>query len=320
MLDLQLLLNPLTPAENPGLDTLDPRFQEIAGLVEAGEFTKASEQTQSLLKEGIVDIRVISYFLYGAFLEQGLIGLPNVLAGLAALLGPNWAAVGPAQKKEKHAENGIGWFLQRLVKKLKAEEEAKSDEWTKWLEQTPSDAVPPILEKIEAVRAAMAVAPSQKLTDSLKALEDWVKGYKTVVDAEAAKLAPPPAAEEAKPEEAPAGAAAPARSAAAGAPGAGDAFVVEGSIHLQELGRKLAAFEQLVKKKEFARASVVYNDVTTIVEHFDPRLFIPKMFGNFYALSMRHLDELLPDLEKKESPGWKAMEQLYRVDVDTFTR
>ncbi len=320
MLEIQLLLNPLTPTDNPGLDTLDPRFQEIAGFVEAGEFARASEQTQTLLKEGIVDIRVISYFLYGAFLEGGLAGLASVLSGLASLLGPNWPAVGPAQKKDKHTENGIAWFLGRLVKKLKAEEEAKSEEWTKWLEQVPLDGVAPITQQIEAVRTAMnAAAPSQKLTDALKTVEDWVKSYRAIVEAEAKKNAPEPAPEAPKQEEAPAAADA-SRTQRAVPAGASDGFIVEGSIHLQELGRKLTAFEQLVRKKEFARASVVYQDVQTIVDHFDPRVFIPKMFGSFYALSMKHLDELLPDLEKKETPGWKAMEQLYRVDVDAFTK
>jgi hypothetical protein len=96
--------------------------------------------------------------------------------------------------------------------------------------------------------------------------------------------------------------------------------MVEGSVHLKELARKIAAFEALVKKKQFARAAVVYNDVSNIMEHFDPRLYIPKMLASFYALSMTNLDSLLPDLDKKESPGWKAMEQLYRVDVDIFSR
>ncbi|MEZ0227450.1 MAG: hypothetical protein ACAI25_02420, partial [Planctomycetota bacterium] len=71
---------------------------------------------------------------------------------------------------------------------------------------------------------------------------------------------------------------------------------------------------------KYARASVVYHDVTTLMEHFDPRVYIPKMLSNFYSLSMNNLDSLLPDLEKKESPAWKAMEQLYRVDVDIFTK
>src|SRR3954469_14349284 len=121
MLEIALLLNPFTPTENPGLDTLDPRFQEIAGLVEAGEFAKASEQTQALLKEGIADIRIISYFLYGVFLETGVSGLPPVFDALVQLFSTNWAAVGPAQKKEKHAENGVSWLFGRLLKKVKAE-------------------------------------------------------------------------------------------------------------------------------------------------------------------------------------------------------
>ncbi len=319
MLEIQLLLNPITPTENPGLDTLDPRFQEIAGLVEAGEFGKASEQTQALLKDGIADIRVISYFLYGCFLESGLTGLPQILQALISLFTTNWAAVGPTQKKEKHAENGVGWFLSRLTKKLAAEEEAKSDEFNKWIEQVPADKIQPYLDKINELRTAIAVANSAKLPDAIKAFEDWIKGFKNVVDAEAKKAADEAAASAPPPEEKPAEVAA-TPGAPSAAPAADGAFMVEGSVHLKELARKIAAFETLVKKKQYARASVVYNDVTSILEHFDPRVYIPKMLASFYSLSMNNLDSLLPDLEKKETPSWKAMEQLYRVDVDIFTR
>jgi hypothetical protein len=322
MLEIALLLNPIAPTENPGLDTLDPRFQEIAGLVESGEFAKASEQTQALLKEGIADIRVISYFLYGVFLESGLLGLPQLLQALAGLFSTNWASVGPTQKKEKHAENGVGWFLGRLTKKLKAEEEAKSEEWNKWVEEVPAASVPPILEKIAEVRTAMAVASSQKLADALKGFEDWIKDFPKIADAEAKKLADAAAAD-APPPEAPVEAAADGSKPAtpsSGAPSAEGAFMVEGSVHLRELARKIAAFETLVRKKQYARASVVYNDVTSIMERFDPRVYIPKMLASFYSLSMNNLDSLLPDLEKKETPSWKAMEQLYRVDVDIFTK
>ncbi|MEZ0229406.1 MAG: type VI secretion system protein IglI family protein, partial [Planctomycetota bacterium] len=208
MLEIQLLLNPLTQTENPGLDTLDPRFQEIAGFVEAGEFAKASEQTQALLKEGIADIRIISYFLYGVFLEVGLGGLGQMLQALGGLFGPNWAAIGPVQKKEKHAENGIGWLLARLTKKLKAEEEAKSPDWNKWVETVPATAVAEMLQRIGEVRAAMAVANSQKLADQLKSFEDWVKDFQKIAEAESQKAADAVAAA-APPPEAAAEAAAP---------------------------------------------------------------------------------------------------------------
>src|SRR5579872_4187859 len=95
-LSISLLTGTLTPTENPGLDTLDPRFQEVASLVEAGDIAKAAEQTQAMLQEGIVDIRVISYFLYGVFLESAFAGLPDVFKALTLIFGPNWNAIGPA--------------------------------------------------------------------------------------------------------------------------------------------------------------------------------------------------------------------------------
>ena len=51
---------------------------------------------------------MISYFLYGVFLQDGMAALVPVLQALAGLFTQNWAAVGPTQKKEKHAENGVG--------------------------------------------------------------------------------------------------------------------------------------------------------------------------------------------------------------------
>src|SRR3954469_12768090 len=97
-LDLGVLKGTLTPAENPGLDTLDPRFQEIAGLVEAGETAKAAEMVEGLIRENILDIRILGYYLFGAFNERGLSGMEEVLEVTKGLLGDNWAAFGPVKK------------------------------------------------------------------------------------------------------------------------------------------------------------------------------------------------------------------------------
>lgn len=320
MLDLTLITKPLTPSDNPGLDTLDPRFQEIATFVESGEFLKAAEQTQTLLQEGIVDIRVISYFLYGVFVEKQIAGLAEILQAVTAILGPNWPAVGPVSKKEKHTEVGLSWFLQRLVKRLQSTEEAKGDDWKSWTETVTAEQAQAALDSTGGLRSALPPLnlPSTRVVDAIKPLEDWLKGFQKVVatakPAEPApEAAPPP---EAKPADAPkaAAAAAPAGNGN-GAPGS---FQIEGSLYLMELNAKLKAFEVLCKKGEFARAAIVAADVAAIVEKFDPRLYFPRMFAGFYSLNAKNVEKLVPLLETKETPQWKAMEALYRVDLEAF--
>jgi hypothetical protein len=131
---------------------------------------------------------------------------------------------------------------------------------------------------------------------------------------------PPPEAApaEAKPEAK--AAAAPAGQTVAAGNGSPDKFLVEGSVHLRELQQKLQAFEALCKKQDFAKASVVAADVAAIVEKFDPRLYFPRLFASFYGLSAKNVDKIVPLFETKESPQWKAMEALYRVDLEAFVQ
>jgi hypothetical protein len=89
---------------------------------------------------------------------------------------------------------------------------------------------------------------------------------------------------------------------------------------MEELRQKLAAFETLVRKKDFARASIVASDVGNIVEHFDPRVYLPKMFSKFYTLWFQNLEQIEPALQTKETPAWKAMDMVYKCDLDAFVK
>ena len=87
MPDINLLKKTLTPGETLGLDTLDSRFQDVAGLAESGEYLKAAEKVEEVIREDIYDIRLIGYFLFGVFLQTGLGGLADVLEVTAGLFG-----------------------------------------------------------------------------------------------------------------------------------------------------------------------------------------------------------------------------------------
>jgi hypothetical protein len=323
-LDLSVLKGALTPAENPGLDTLDPRFQDLAGLVEAGETAKAAEMVEGLIKENLLDIRIVGYYLFGAFNERGLAGFDEVLEVTKLLLGDNWPAFGPLKKKEMHAEKGLTWFFNRLEKKLSFEEEKKQDEWNNWLAAVNGDAVNALVARLEEVKtAALAKMPAAaKLGDAIKKVADWLKTFEKLVHVDAP---PPPPPEAEKPKEEAPKAEKAAKGAAAAAPAAmaGDVVIsqrpmIEGSHHLQDLLDRLKAFESLCQKKDFDKASLAALELQNTIEHFDPRLYFPKLFASYYRLMSQHVEALAPMWESKESLPWKAKEQLFRVDLDAF--
>jgi hypothetical protein len=87
---------------------------------------------------------------------------------------------------------------------------------------------------------------------------------------------------------------------------------------LADLMRKLAAFDTLIERQDFRRASVVAADVLALLERFDPRVYLPLIFSRFFAGLSTHAEQVEPLLHTTDSLGFRALDQLYRVDLDTF--
>ncbi|WP_304984928.1 type VI secretion system protein IglI family protein, partial [Corallococcus sp. CA047B] len=87
---------------------------------------------------------------------------------------------------------------------------------------------------------------------------------------------------------------------------------------LAQLVRKLSAFEALVAREDFVKASVIAVDVLATVERFDPRVYLPMLFSGFFNGLSQHADAIEPLLHGTESLGFRALDQLYRVDLDAF--
>ncbi|RME73466.1 MAG: hypothetical protein D6776_07020 [Planctomycetota bacterium] len=325
MLDLTLLAPPLESDGPPGLDTFDERFQSIVGMVQAGRFQEAAEATAAVLRERRYDIRLIGYFLYGVFLEQGTAAIAPIFETLGSLLTDSWEQIGPERKKERHAQNGLLWFLTRLHAQLQHEQDRDTEQWRRWVEQTSVEQAEAIGERIEALRRVLGeTIEAPKVLELLPKLGTWARGFHRLVydEAERREAAAAEPEPEPEPEVAPAassGDAAPAAAAAGAAvvPGASGPQVA-GSVLLQELIAKLAAFERLVDAGAFERAAVVAADVNERIESFDPRRYFPALFATYYRKLSEHVDELEPHLEDRDTLRWQAMDQHYRVDLDAF--
>ena len=326
-MNIDLLLGTLDVADEPGIDTFDPRLTDIASLIEKGEYNRAATEAETIIADGIYDIRVIGYFLYGVFLEQGIVGLADLFHCLVGLFQDNWEAVGPVRKREKHVQTSLNWLIKMLDRKLNYEESKKSDVWDLWLETSSSDDLEQALNQWDALRQAIAERLAEEagvVMDGLMKIQNWLRSFQQLVYTE-----PEPVDDDeefAQEEDDEAQYDAPDDSPAVAKPGkpddgavtTPDAVMVEGSHHLKILLKKLAAFESLVAARQFEKSAIVADDLNTIMANFDPKRYFPKLFSKYTLLRALHIGDITPYDQSKVTVEWQALQQLYEVDLEHF--
>lgn len=329
-MDLSLLQQPLPVVENPGLETTDPRLEEVSSLVQRAEFQEAAAVAESVLSEGIYDIRMIGFLTYGVFLERGTESLREIFDCLAGVLRDSWTAVGPAAKREKHAQTSLRWFFNQLLKKLQYEENAKSGLWERWVSETTSDQVGEALEAADGLRRTASMVledAAAPLVDALAKLGQWLQSFQQIVYREAEPEPEPEpepeamedAVEEEEADEPPRGRGVEAGYAASRElPDSGDTLVVEGSYHLRLLMQKMEAFEQLIAEEKYPRAALVADDISELVAAFDPRVYFPKLFARHAFLKASNFEALYAYEDQKETAEWQVLKDFYRVDLKGF--
>ncbi len=308
---IELLQGRFPVSENPGLDSTDPRFDDIATLVQTGLHIEAANLSEALLADGIYDIRLICYFLYGHWLEEGLSSLFDVITCLNNVL-ENWEAIGPVNKREKNVAKSLDWLFKQLLKKIQYEENKNTPLWQQWQARFNTDEINNILELGETFRLGL----NHRLEDEVAAIaglwskiEQWLKVFQQL-------MYRPAKPADAKPEpldndfiEADVLPVTAIRTAG---------LEIESSYHMELLLKKLAVFERLLQEEKFSRAAVIAVDINETLSNFDPRIYFPKIFESFVRLQAINFEELSVHAENQNSPQWQVMQDWLKVDVDSF--
>ena len=318
---IELLQGSLVVAENPGLESTDPRFDDIVTLVQAGNFELAAGRCEAILAEGVYDIRLICYFLYGHWQEQGLASLLELNQCLTQLLQKNWEAIGPLGNREKYLEKSLDWLFRQLLKKIKYEEGKNSPLWQHWQASVSAEDAEEMLESGKSLRAAVIPRLEDKagvIIDQWSKIDQWLRIFQNLQyhPPEPAESEPQEQAEQAALAEAMPGAAASPSSRPE--PAGTDALEIEISYHLQLLLKKLAGFERLLEQQSFPQAALLADDINQTLQAFDPKLYFPKIFETFVRMQAIHLEELLGYMDMRGSPEWEAMQEWLKVDADGF--
>jgi len=312
------LLEKLLAAEAPDLESSDERLEKVNGLVSKSAYLDAARAAEALLRQGLYDVRLVGPYLLGLFIEGGLEAMPVVFQGLSRTLLINWQFFGPRERKDVFADGGLRWMLKVLNKHLEHHERLKDETWQRWSAPSNREPLEQALTLSEEIFSAFARAmPRNGCEAPFRRLSQWLEGHLQSLPSPAPMEEPEPEHVE-KPEEveeesqAPSQPAKPVRAAASAGP------TMPVSPALAQLMLKLTAFDTLVARQDFQRASVVAADVLNVVEHFDPRVYLPALFSRFFAGLSTNAEQVEPLLQSTETLSFRALDQLYRVDLETF--
>jgi len=314
---IELLQGDLPITENPGLDSTDPRLDEIATLSQEGNHIEAAALSEAILADGIYDIRLICFFLYGYWLESGLGSFVELIDCLNHVVLDNWEAVGPVKNRDKNLEKSLDWLFRQILKKVQYEENKNTLLWRQWQSEAGAVDVKKILELGEIFRSHLDQRLDNKaepLVAQLSKIEKWLMTFQQL-----AYLPPEPVLSEsgfeseAEPftddDEVEKDGPPPVNFTGLG---------TEMSYHMELLLKKLAGFERALQENKFPQAALLADDINQTLDTFDPKLYFPKLFESFVRLQALNFEALIVYADHREDPHWQAMQEWLKVDIDSF--
>ena len=313
------------PAPDPSAADVSPSdLTTLSGLAAEGGYRKLVDLARNLLDAGVCDVRVIGFDLFGSVLEGGPAAVPAIFEVLVQALTARWAALRPIEKKPKITDASLAWLFRSIVDRIDFQQRLADTTWARWLDGSNADVVARADDRALRLRelvVELADAPRalQHLSDLIGRLEqhfnrlpvpemdppEFEEQDEVVVVDEDDEPEPPPE------EPEPAVVAFP--RVRLGEPPA----VIESSPRIEELKRKIAVFQRLVERDNLQRAAIVADDLTGILHHLDPRLYLPRLLAPHYRRLAEHAEDLAPYLRAPEG-AQSAFEQLYLVDVEEF--
>jgi hypothetical protein len=325
LIGLVLGASPLGPPEE---ERAANELDKVGELVARGAYAEAGQLAEKLLREGTRDVRIIGPWLFGTFLTGELSSILPIFRTLHELLTQRWASFGPRAKKEVLADNGLRWLFKAISRHLEHHQSLQDATWNHWREPRVRELLQQALDLVEPLLVALAsTLPKGHSVPPFRQVILWMQTFMKTVASEPAgpQAEPAPAAQpaEAASNKAPDDAREPepettARKEFAAQPQASTAPSIPASPALELLMRKLQAFDSLVQDRDFIKASVVATDVLALVERFDPRIYLPNLFTLFFTHLSTHAEELEPLLQSTETLSFRALNQLYQVNLKAF--
>jgi hypothetical protein len=345
------------PASALTPEQVETRVERVIALMARSAYDEAARASEALLREGIRDVRLVSPYVFGAFLAHGPKVLPSLFSALHRVFTQGWEQLEPGDSRTPLADSGLLWLFKSIHKHLEFHGRAQDDVWRSWCENCTQPHVQEALQKASALAEfleqqlpggggvtrliqvtgwlsenrelfpetptkpgrAQAAEPKPAHVNKEHALrvekeDDTLAGWEEDADEPYEELDEEERVDE-EPEDVEV-----VRPRAPSAPRMRAALPpeLEHSPALGQLLQKLTAFDQLVDRQDFSRASMVATDVLHVIDHFDPLVYLPSLFSRFLSGLSSHAADIEPLMQGSKSFSERALERLYRTDMEAF--
>ena len=300
--------------ENPKED-LEPLDMEtiglIANLVDESQYAKACKMVADALEKGHLDIRLVVYYLYGYFIEQGVGGLTEVFTLIYSLVTEHYERVQPETKRDTQVTKSLMWLFSELANwtRICDKKRKRGDQdpiWQKAIESLSVDDLKPTQAAGHQLKVYIQRRFStSNLAHRLMNVLQWLQKLSDLIASQAK--------EEPKEEEVPVADEPPVQEKELPSP-----EIHDFSQPMQLLMEKLKLFAESIDAEHYSKAALIAKDVSHCIQHFDPVHYFPQLFTQFFSLLATHADRMAVEWENEESLKWQYLQRLYDTDLKAF--
>jgi hypothetical protein len=329
MLDLGLLEKAL---EGDGKDADEARLRAVEDNL-VSDVLEAASTARIGLEKGTTDVRLLTAYALGAFVEQGPKTLPAIYDALRKAVTERWHSLRPEESKARTVDGSYSKLFRSLISHIDVHEKMQDATFKAWIRSDHETVGGPALRASAALREALtgelatALSRDPLSKDPLSELDARVRMHFDRHPAPA-KPAPRPAPEpEAVPstDEASSPESPPEQAKDTVSDHGADDARKEAPAHtiavspaFAQLLRKIDAVGALLSRGDTERAAVVADDVRRTLKQFDPKVFFPDVFLPYFRLLSENIQEIAPHWDGIGNPRWEALAQLYEVSLDAF--
>jgi hypothetical protein len=297
------------------------------------------------------------YYFYAHFFTHGIKSFIEIFPSIISIVNDHWEILRPFNRKDKQVESSLNWLLSLTINKLKYCEKLHRTGkthpiWEKSVNETSKEELEQLVTiSIEFKNFFFDKWPKSPLKERLMHLLKRFEELKALALIESNKID-----QEDEEEEAPHTIAQEVQEPVSSEQNeeqeiheeveSSDGFMEPAQeVQLKEevpeskeeevqqmvskttneeffeemdiLSHKLKVFERLIEKNEYAKAALVAKDINHLIENFDPLIYFPKLFSNYFSLLARHVLALSEQWEDK-SLKFKYLEKLYQTDLNKF--
>lgn len=305
-----LLLAVDDSAKPVSLSIGSPELDSVRELADIKDYPALLSLAEDLSERGIYDVRLLIYGVYGEFISNKLLGLPDLYESITLIFTTAWHAIGPEQKRDTYAKNSLSWLFTQILIDFQTVQLDSGEEWNIWLSNLSHDDV----EFLQSGLTSTVEIISESIGDiassvdaKVRAISDWIIEFDHSI--------PEPIPETEDLDEPLTEGKGDVNTSAQSSE---NSFALSGSPHLKILLEKIQVFEHVLLNGDMLKAAVIANDINQIMESFDPRLYFPQLFSSYFYHLVGNINPITELMDMRDTPQWIALHNLYSVDIDRF--